>query len=479
MEALIKNRIPYIKKNCKKRFRQQQNEMNNSKERITFTLMDAGMKNAGPVEMYDDRTLDTNGKVIPFPTQLAIVSHYCMLQDYPYADSFKKANDIIDCWVNAPRVPQALAVISEPHAIQYSLFQDFFLAPFRAISKPRFSFIDLFAGIGGFRMAAQDIGGACVFSSEWDIQAQKTYFANYGEVPFGDITKIQTKSFIPKQFDMLCAGFPCQPFSYAGEKKGFEDKTRGTLFFDVCKILEEHKPPMVFLENVKGLVSHDKGKTLETILSSLRNLGYFPHYKVLSSLDFGLPQKRERWYCVAFREDVPFEFPAPLGGHPTLRDIIDIDDKSPELSLPQFEIDRINYHFAHCHETERVQHDNSKYAPDTKKGKHGIYSYQKPDGSIRFHVGDHAKTQIQEAFYACLDTYAPTIIANRTPKLWDLRRRLSVKEAKRLQGFPDDFIMPVLDSHALKQLGNSVSVPVIKLIMKAMVKTFQEKILNK
>jgi DNA (cytosine-5)-methyltransferase 1 len=447
--------------------------MSKSKERITFTLMDAGIKNAGPVEVYDERTLDANGNIISFPTQLAIVSHYCMLQNSPYEKYFQKANDLINCWVNAPKITQSLSVVAEPQAIQYTLFKDFFLAPFRATENPKFSFIDLFAGIGGFRMAAQNLGGSCVFSSEWDAQAQKTYFANYGEVPFGDITTDQTKSFIPKRFDMLCAGFPCQPFSYAGEKKGFEDETRGTLFFDICKILEEHKPPMVFLENVKGLVSHDNGKTLETVLSSLKNLGYFPHWKVLSSLDFGLPQKRERWYCVAFREDIPFEFPKPIGGHPTLRDIVDINDKSPELSLPQFELDRIAYHFAHCHEAERVQHDNSKYAPNTKKGKHGIFSFQKPDGSLRFHVGDHAKTQIQEAFYACLDTYAPTIIANRTPKLWDLRRRLSVKEAKRLQGFPDNFIMPVLDCHALKQLGNSVSVPVIQLIMEQMLYTYK------
>ena len=446
--------------------------MNKTKERITFTLMDAGLKNAGPVEMYDERTLDNEGNIISFPTQLAIVSHFCMLQNSAFADNCGKAQDIIDCWVNNPKIPNSISVASEPTAFQYSLFQDFQLAPFKAVENPTFSFIDLFAGIGGFRMAAQNLGGTCVFSSEWDAHAQKTYFANYGEVPFGDITTEQTKSFIPEHFDLLCAGFPCQPFSYAGEKKGFEDKTRGTLFFDICEILKKHRPPMVFLENVKGLVSHDQGKTLETVISSLKNLGYFPHWKVLSSLDFGLPQKRERWYCVAFREDIPFEFPDPIGGKPTLRDIVDVNDNSPELRLPQFELDRIDYHFAHCHEAERVQHDNSKYAPNTKKGKHGIFSFQKPDGSLRFHVGDHAKTQIQEAFYACLDTYAPTIIANRTPKLWDLRRRLSVKEAKRLQGFPDDFLMPVLDCHALKQLGNSVSVPVIQLIIEKMLNAY-------
>ena len=144
------------------------------------------------------------------------------------------------------------------------------------------------------------------------------------------------------------------------------------------------------------------------------------------------------------------------------------------MKLTQFEIDRIKFHFDNCHNQERVQHDNSKYKPNTKKGKYGVFSFQKPDGSLRFHVGDHAKTQIQEAFYACLDTYAPTIIAGRTPKLWDIQRKLSVLEAKRLQGFPDSFKMPVSDNQAYKQLGNSVSVPIIKLIMKRMVESYNK-----
>lgn len=342
------------------------------------------------------------------------------------------------------------------------------------MKKKQYRGIDLFCGIGGFRIAMNENNVKCVFSSDNDKFAQETYNANFNEIPTGDIKKVDAKD-IP-EFDILTAGFPCQPFSYAGEKAGFADETRGTLFFDICRILQCHKPPMVFLENVKGLVSHEKGETLKTVLANLRELGYYPHYKVLSSLDYGLPQKRERWYCVAFREDIPFEFPAALGGNPILRDIIDLTENSEALKLSQFELDRIDYHFANAKPGDRIQHDNSKYAPNTKKGKYGVYSFQKEDGSLRFHVGDRAKTQIQEAFYACLDTYAPTIIANRTPKLWDLRRRLSVLEAKRLQGFPDDFQMPVSDCQALKQLGNSVSVPVIRLIMKEMIKTYQERI---
>ncbi|MFV0398939.1 MAG: DNA cytosine methyltransferase [Bacteroidales bacterium] len=327
--------------------------------------------------------------------------------------------------------------------------------------------IDLFCGIGGFRLAMEENRVKCVFSSDIDVFAQQTYKSNFGDMPSGDITRIEVKN-IPA-FDILTAGFPCQPFSYAGLCEGFEDQTRGTLFLDICRILAHHKPKMFFLENVKGLVSHKNGETLKIILANLKDLGYDVHWKVLSSLDFGLPQKRERWYCVGFDKSVDFKFPEKFDQRPVLRDIIDIEENATSLMLTKFEKDRIDYHFANCHKQERVQHDNSKYKPNTKKGKYGIFSYQKPDGSLRFHVGDIAKTQIQEAFYACLDTYAPTIIAGRTPKLWDIGRKLSVLEAKRLQGFPDDFKMPVSDNQAYKQLGNSVSVPIIKLIMKNMI----------
>ncbi|MBQ8721350.1 MAG: DNA (cytosine-5-)-methyltransferase [Paludibacteraceae bacterium] len=327
--------------------------------------------------------------------------------------------------------------------------------------------IDLFCGIGGFRLAMEENGVKCVFSSDIDEFAQKTYEANFGEKPSGDITKIKAEN-IPS-FDILTAGFPCQPFSYAGLCAGFEDQTRGTLFFDICRILSYHKPKMFFLENVKGLVSHKNGETLKVILANLKDLGYDVHWEVLSSLDYGLPQKRERWYCVGFDKVVDFKFPIKSKIRSVLRDIIDVSDHRESLKLSKFELDRINYHFIHCKEQERVQHDNSKYAPNTKKGKYGIFSYQKPDGSLRFHVGDEAKTQIQEAFYACLNTYAPTIIAGRTPKLWDIGRKLSVLESKRLQGFPDDFIMPVSDNQAYKQLGNSVSVPIIREILKNMI----------
>lgn len=357
-------------------------------------------------------------------------------------------------------------------ALQYLLFDNQqneigFPAP----ENPKFKFIDLFAGIGGFRIAAQGLGGKCVFTSEWDEYSQKTYYTNFGDIPFGDITKIETKRFIPKEFDILCAGFPCQPFSYAGLNKGFEDLTRGTLFFDVLEILRNSKPKMFLLENVKGLKSHDSGKTLETIEKSLRELGYDIHWKILNSYDFGLPQYRERWYCVGFKDQVDFKFPEGKKRGVKIKSIIDeTANQDEKLKLSQFETERIDFHFKS--DLKRVQHDNTKYHTQTKKGRHGVFSYQKPDGALRFHIGDPAKTQIQEAFYACTETYAPTIIANRVPKLWDLNRKLSVLEAQRLQGFPDNFKFSVSDNQAYKQLGNSVAIPVLKAIFEEMLKFY-------
>lgn len=330
----------------------------------------------------------------------------------------------------------------------------------------QFTFIDLFAGIGGVRLGAEKNGGLCVFSSEFDKFAQQTYRLNHHEMPFGDITQINADN-LPSH-DLLLAGFPCQPFSYSGKTEGFEDKTRGTLFFDVLRILESKQPKFALLENVKGFKSHDKGKTMDIALKALDEAGYNTYWAILNSCDYGVPQFRERWYCVAIRKDSDsgrFEFPKNRDRTTKLRDIIELDNIDKSLNLSKFEIDRINHHFANCHLNERVEHDNSMYAPHTKKGKHGVFSYLKADGALRFHVGDPAKTQIQEAFYASLETYSPTIIANRVPKLWDIQRKLSVREASRLQGFDDDFEFDVSNTQAYKQLGNSVTVPVIQAIL--------------
>lgn len=334
-----------------------------------------------------------------------------------------------------------------------------------------FRFIDLFAGIGGIRLGAQKNGGKCVFSSEFDSFAQNTYSYNHGEYPFGDITKIQENN-IPDH-DLLLAGFPCQPFSYSGRCEGFEDKTRGTLFFDVLRILERKKPKFALLENVKGFKSHNKGETMFIALKALEEAGYYPHWTILNSYDYGVPQYRERWYCVAVRKDLDikkFDFPDLKDRKTKLKDIININDDDISLSLNKFEKERIKFHFDNYKNQERVQHDNSMYEAHTKKGRHGVYSFLKADGSLRFHVGDVAKTQIQEAFYACMETYAPTIIANRVPKLWDIQRKLSVIESLRLQGFPDEFNFRVSKAQAYKQLGNSVTVNVVQSIIENIIK---------
>lgn len=335
-------------------------------------------------------------------------------------------------------------------------------------NKQKLKFIDLFAGIGGFSLALENNGMECVFASEIDIHCAKVYKDNFGKTPVGDITKINASE-IP-DFDFLTAGFPCQPFSFAGNKQGFSDKTRGTLFFDICRILEEKKPEMFLLENVKGLRTHDKGETLRIITKTLTDLGYTIYHKVLKSYDFGVPQYRERWYCVGFKKNIPFIFPEGNKRRTTIRDIVDNGNNDESLKLSDFELDRIDHHFTNMenYENGRVPHDNSKYAPNTKKGKHGIFSYLKPDTTLRFHVGDKAKSQIQEAYYVSLDSVAPTIIATRAPKLWDLRRKFSILECKRIQGFPDNFKMDVSDLQARKQLGNSITVTVVDMIVKTM-----------
>lgn len=353
--------------------------------------------------------------------------------------------------------------------------------PYKTVKGAKLKFIDLFAGIGGFRIAGEENGMECVFSSEIDEAAREVYKTNFNVVPAGDITKIKAED-IP-DFDILFAGFPCQPFSYAGKLKGFEDETRGTLFFDIVRVLKAKKPEMFLLENVKGLKSHDKGRTLKVIEKQLKGLGYHIHWTILNSLKYGgVPQSRDRWYCVGFKDDIHFEFPKPLDKQPILRDIVDMNNDDPKLKLTDFELKRIDHHFAVCPvdapEQIRVKHDNSRYAPNTKKGKYGIYSYLKKDKTLRFHVGDKAKTQIQEAYYCNLDSYAPSIIAARAPKLWDLRRNLSVRECARLQGFPESFRFLNSVTQSKKQLGNAVTVPVVSRIVHNMLVDYDKHELN-
>ena len=271
---------------------------------------------------------------------LAMISHYLYSNNrehLPYSDiAVRLINELVE--------QENPYHANDGDNILLNIFQDLNNIPFPSVENPEFQFVDLFAGIGGFRLAFQNLGGECVFSSEWDKDAQKTYQKNFGDMPFGDITKRSIKNCIPEHFDVLCAGFPCQAFSIAGLQRGFDD-ARGTLFFDVATILRERRPRAFFLENVKNLQGHDKGKTFEVIYNTLTNdLGYHVFYKVLNSKTHGnVPQNRERIFIVGFDpEQVPnfldFHFPESIPLNRTIHDIIDqtINEKSLFYTAEKF-----------------------------------------------------------------------------------------------------------------------------------------------
>ena len=359
----------------------------------------------------------------------------------------KDALEALENFVTYKQEEEKLSIVAED-ALQQLLFE-VENVPFPTPENYSFKFIDLFAGIGGFRMAMQNLGGKCVFTSEWDKEAQKTYRANYGEIPFGDITKQQIKDYIPEEFDLLCAGFPCQAFSIAGKRGGFDD-TRGTLFFDVAEIIKKHNPKAIFLENVKGLRSHDKGKTLETILNVLRNdLGYFvPEPQIINAKNFGVPQNRERIYIVGFRQDLnisSFEYPKTFGNNPTFEDV-------KERKVPP-----TKYYLS----TQYVQTLVNHKARHASKGNGFGYAII-PDNGIAnaIVVGGMGRERNLVLDHRIVD-YTPTTHIKGTVNREGIRK-MTPREWARLQGFPDNYIIPVADASAYKQFGNSVAVPAIQ-----------------
>ena len=295
----------------------------------------------------------------------------------------------------------------------------------------------------------QNLGGACVFSSEWDKYSQKTYEVNFGEIPFGDITKPETKAYIPKGFDILCAGFPCQAFSIAGKRGGFED-TRGTLFFDVAEIIQKHKPKAFFLENVKGLVNHDKGKTLVTILNTLReDLGYHvPEPQVLNAKRFGVPQNRERIFIAGFcnaSDAQAFEYPRGSESRKAIKDILEEDEVSVKYYLSNQYLNTLVKHKArHASKGngfgyEIIDHDhiaNAVVCGGMGRERNLIYDHRLTNFSPVTHIKGEVNRQG---------------IRKMTPREW-----------ARLQGFPDAFKIVVADAQAYRQFGNSVAVPAIQ-----------------
>lgn len=320
--------------------------------------------------------------------------------------------------------------------------------PFPPPENPKFTFIDLFAGIGGFRIAMQKLGGKCVFTSEWDREAQKTYRANFGEVPYGDITKDSTKDAIPSGFDVLCAGFPCQAFSIAGKRGGFKD-TRGTLFYDVAKIIEKHKPKAIFLENVKGLKSHDGGKTLDTILNVLRNdLGYFvPEPEILNAKDFGVPQNRERIFIVGFKKSLrikKFVYPKPTNEKKVFLDIREKKTVPTRYYLSTQYLQTLKEH--------KTRHAN--------KGNGFGYEIIPDDGTANAVVCGGMGRERNLVYDPRITDFTPETkikgVVNR-----EGIRKMTPREWARLQGFPNEFEIVVADASAYKQFGNSVAIPAI------------------
>lgn len=302
-----------------------------------------------------------------------------------------------------------------------------------------FSFIDLFAGIGGIRIGFENAGGHCVFSSEFDEDACKTYEANFGEHPFGDITQIGTDE-IP-DFDVLLAGFPCQAFSIIGKKEGFADEARGTLFFEIERILKEKRPPAFMLENVRNLTAHDHGRTFKVIISHLEALGYHVHYKVLNALDFGVPQKRERIIIVGFLEDVKFVFPKPVPEEErlSLKDVLET-----EVDKKYFVRDAIR--------ESRLERLKDKDYPKP------YISHENIAGSVTPHPYSSALRAGASANYILIND----------------ERRPTERELLRFQGFPDDYKIVVPYGKIRKQTGNSVPVPVIKAVAANMIRALKE-----
>ena len=335
-------------------------------------------------------------------------------------------------------------LLKEP-AAQYSLFEP----ESKPNSQEKFTFIDLFAGIGGFRIAMQNLGGKCIFSSEWDEQEQKTYEANFGDLPYGDITLEETKAFIPEKFDILCAGFPCQAFSIAGKRGGFED-TRGTLFFDVAEIIRRHQPKAFFLENVKGLKNHDKGRTLKTILNVLReDLGYFvPEPEIVNAKNFGVPQNRERIYIVGFHKSTgvnSFSYPEPLDKIVSFADIKEEKTVPTKYYLSTQYIDTLRKH--------KERHES--------KGNGFGYEIIPDDGIANaIVVGGMGRERNLVIDHRITDFTPTTNIKGEVNR--EGIRKMTPREWARLQGFPDSYVIPVSDASAYKQFGNSVAVPAIQ-----------------
>lgn len=396
---------------------------------------------------------------------LAVLTHYIHNTPNSNTAEDREIREQIDIlardWLNSKRkndeeeyTDDAIEkAVADP--LHSDLFSDFFQVPFPAPKNPKFTFIDLFAGIGGFRIAMQNLGGKCVYSSEWNKFSQKTYLANFGEIPFGDITKEATKEFIPDKFDILCAGFPCQPFSIAGVSKkkslgrptGFEDKTQGTLFFDVADIIKRHRPKAFFLENVKNLTSHDKGNTFKVIMETLEELEYSIHYLVMDGKSY-VPQHRERIMIVGFDKrrfdgKEEFTFPEQKETHNCVKDILqrNVDDK---YTL-----------------SDKLWSYLQNYAIRQKEKGNGF-------GFGLVDLNGITRTLSARYYKDGSEILIPQ--KGKNP------RRLTPRECARLMGYDDKYVInAVSDVQSYRQFGNSVVVPLINAVGSQIIKTLNIK----
>lgn len=416
-----------------------------------------------PEEIDEKNHIKVYGET-SYENQIAVLSHY--LHNSGERLSKKRKEEIVGAirgFLERKQSRQKLIIeeltdeniwAAAESPTQYNLFEEFFNVPFPGPKEPRFTFIDLFAGIGGFRIAMQNLGGKCVYSSEFDVKAQESYLANYGEMPFGDITKPTTKQYIPKKFDVLCAGFPCQAFSLAGKRLGFKDETRGTLFFEIEDILRKHQPKAIFLENVKGLAIHDKGRTLKTILEHLDDAGYdVVPPQIVNAMDFGVPQHRERIYILGFKKSLhvdinKFKYPEPqtIGDNrPKFKDVMEKTVPSVKYYLSDVYVETLKRH--------RSRHEAAG---------HGFgYEIIDINGVANAIVVGGMGRERNLVIDKRLTDFTPvTNIKGEVNR--DGIRRMTPREWARLQGFPDNFRIVVADASAYKQFGNSVAVPAIQ-----------------
>lgn len=377
---------------------------------------------------------------------MAKLANYTVLENYLQTDDFKEKYALLTHYIQLQGTSKAthyeniirkkdIDLSALPKKIEFNIS---IKIPY--VNKDeKFTFIDLFAGIGGFRMALQNCGGECVFSSEWDESAKQTYFANYGEVPFGDITKISLDD-IPS-FDVLAGGFPCQPFSSIGKREGFHHKTQGTLFFHIAEILRAKQPKAFILENVVGLLTHDEGRTYKTIMEVLeKELEYTVFSKVLNSADFGVPQERKRLYFVGFRKNIDVsQFIMPEGKieHVGIGQFVEKDAKGPSISK-------------HLQQT---------------------YIFKKNDGHPEI-IDANSDFPVKTlcASYHKIQRITGTFVRGGETGL----RLLTENECKAIMGYPKDFIIPVSRTQMYHQFGNSVAVPVVEKLAENIVYNLQQ-----